>query len=108
MMIPLWAIALIVPPLLFGLYAQFRLQSAYARASKIRSRRGLTGAQTANAILDAEGIGNVGVEPTHGFLSDHYHPIAKKLRLSEANYSGDSLAAVGVAAHEVGHAIQDA
>lgn len=101
-----WLI-LVVPALLFGLYAQFRVQSAYARASKIRSRRGLTGAQTAHAILDYEGIGNVGVEPTQGFLSDHYHPIAKKLRLSQANYEGDSLAAVGVAAHEVGHAIQD-
>jgi Zn-dependent membrane protease YugP len=103
----IWLI-LVLPALLFGLWAQFRVQSAYARASRIRSRRGLTGERVARQILAAEGVDDVAVEPTHGFLSDHYHPIAKKLRLSEQNYAGDSLAAVGVAAHEVGHAIQDA
>lgn len=102
----MWLI-LVVPALLFGLWAQYRVQSAYARASRIRSRRGLTGERVARTILAAEGVDNVTVEPTQGFLSDHYHPIAKKLRLSEQNYAGDSLAAVGVAAHEVGHAIQD-
>lgn len=96
----------IVPGLILGLWAQSKVRSAYERASRIRSRRGLTGAQAARSILDSEGVRNVEVEATPGFLSDHYHPLLHKLRLSEANYSGDSLAAVGVAAHEVGHAIQ--
>jgi Zn-dependent membrane protease YugP len=97
-----------LPGILLGLWAQAKVHSAYAEASRIRSRRGLTGAQVARAILEAEGIRDVKVEPTHGFLSDHYHPIEKALRLSEANYESDSLAAVGVSAHEVGHAIQHA
>jgi Zn-dependent membrane protease YugP len=98
----------IVPGLLLGLWAQARIRSAYARASRIRSRRGLTGAETAQAIMDYEGVSGVAVEPTPGFLSDHYHPMLHKLRLSEEVYSGDSLAAVGIAGHEVGHAIQHA
>lgn len=97
-----------LPGILLGLWAQAKVHSAYAEASRIRSRRGLTGARVAREILEAEGIRGVKVEPTHGFLSDHYHPIEKALRLSEANYESDSLAAVGVSAHEVGHAIQHA
>ncbi|HXG61766.1 MAG TPA: zinc metallopeptidase [Planctomycetota bacterium] len=97
-----------LPGILLGLWAQAKVHSAYQEASRIRSRRGLTGARVAREILEAEGIRNVKVEPTHGFLSDHYHPLEKALRLSEANYESDSLAAVGVAAHEVGHAIQHA
>jgi len=96
----------IVPGLLLGMWAQAKVRSAYARASRIRSRRGLSGAATALAILDAEGVTGVEVEPTQGFLSDHYHPLLRKLRLSQQVYAGDSLAAVGIAAHEVGHAIQ--
>jgi uncharacterized protein len=96
----------IVPGLLLGMWAQAKVKSAYARASRIRSRRGLTGAQTAQAIMDYEGVTGVDVESTPGFLSDHYHPLLKKLRLSDPVYSGESLAAVGIAAHEVGHAIQ--
>src|SRR5262249_856430 len=99
---------LIVPGLLLGLWAQARVRSAYERASRIRSRRGLTGAATAQAIMDFEGVSGVDVEPTPGFLSDHYHPMLHKLRLSEEVYAGDSLAAVGIAGHEVGHAIQHA
>jgi Zn-dependent membrane protease YugP len=98
----------IVPGLLLGLWAQFKVRSAYERASRIRSRRGLTGAATARMILEAEGVDGVQVEPTQGFLSDHYHPLMRRLRLSEQNYSQSTLAAVGVAAHEVGHAIQHA
>jgi len=95
-----------LPGLLIGLWAQARVHSAFRRASQIRSRRGLTGAQAAQSILDAAGIRDVEVEPTSGFLTDHYHPLEKRLRLSEENYRGDSLAAVGIAAHESGHAIQ--
>jgi len=103
-----YLILVALPGLLIGLWAQARVRAAYARASKIRSRSGLTGAAAARAILEASGAGDVEIEPTGGFLSDHYHPMLKKLRLSEANYSGDSLAAMGVAAHEAGHAIQHA
>jgi Zn-dependent membrane protease YugP len=102
-----WLI-LVLPAFLFGLWAQFRVQASYARASRIRSRRGLSGAQTAQYILETEGIDGVAIEPTSGFLSDHYHPLAKKLRLSAPNFQGTSLAAVGVSAHEAGHAVQDA
>jgi Zn-dependent membrane protease YugP len=98
----------VVPGLLLGLWAQFKIRAAYERASRVRSRRGLTGAVTARMILEAEGVDGVQVEPTQGFLSDHYHPLLRRLRLSEQNYSESTLAAVGVAAHEVGHAIQHA
>jgi hypothetical protein len=105
-----WHYLLIValPSLLIGLWAQAKFRSAHAAAARLRSRRGLTGADAAQAILDVSGIRDVAIEPSDGFLSDHYHPVAKKLRLSSAHYGGDSLAAVGVAAHEVGHAIQHA
>jgi len=98
----------IVPGLLLGLWAQARVRSAYARASRIRSRRGLTGLDTARALLDVEGIHGVKIEATTGLLSDHYNPLSHELKLSEQVYQDDSLAAVGVAAHEAGHAIQHA
>ena len=98
----------IVPRLLIGLWAQAKVRSAYARASRIPSRHHLTGAQTARAILDSEGVSDVDIEQTRGFLSDNYHPLQHRLRLSEEVYAGDSLAAVGVSAHEAGHAIQHA
>jgi len=98
----------IVPGLLLGMWAQAKIRSAYARASQIRSRRGLTGAETAQALMDYEGVTGVDVEATPGYLSDHYHPLLHTLRLSEQVYSGNSLAAVGIAGHEVGHAIQHA
>jgi Zn-dependent membrane protease YugP len=98
----------VIPPLLLGLWAQARVRSAYQRASRIRSRHGITGLQTARTLLDLEGVNGVRIEPTPGMLSDHYHPLQRKLRLSEQVYDGDSLAAVGVAAHETGHAIQHA
>src|SRR6185436_3852820 len=98
----------VVPGLLLGLWAQARVRSAYARASRIRSRRGLTGLDTAMTLLDVEGVPGVRVEPTPGLLSDHYNPLNHTLKLSERVYADDSLAAVGVAAHEAGHAIQHA
>lgn len=104
---PLW-ILFALPGIILGIWAQAKVHSAYSRASGIPSRRRLRGAEAARAILDAEGVDGVAVEPTHGFLSDHYHPLERKLRLSEENYAGDSLAAVGIAAHEVGHALQHA
>lgn len=104
---PLWLI-LALPGMLLGLWASGRVRSAYGRASRIPTRSGLSGAAVAHRIMAAEGVGGVEIEPTQGFLSDHYHPVERKLRLSEENYHGDSLAAVGVAAHEVGHALQHA
>lgn len=97
-----------IPCALLALVAQVMVKSAFARAGRITSRRGWTGQQVAQAILDANGIEDVRIEPTQGHLSDHYDPRRKVLRLSPEVYRGRSLAAAGVAAHEVGHAIQHA
>lgn len=99
---------LIVLPLLLGLWAQFRVKSAFARANQVRASSGLTGAEVAREICKAYNVTGVGIEPSHGFLSDHYDPSAKMLRLSPDVYQGTSVAALGIAAHEVGHAIQHA
>lgn len=96
-----------LPALLLGLWAQMRVRSAFAKYSRVRAASGITGAQAARRILDANGLQNVMVERVGGRLSDHYDPRSKTLRLSEDVYSTPSLAAVGVAAHEAGHALQD-
>lgn len=101
-----YLLLVLLPGLLIGLWAQARVQAAFRRASRIRNRRGMTGAEAARAILESHGVEGVEVEPTEGFLSDHYHPLLRRLRLSREIYSGESLAAVGIAAHEAGHAIQ--
>ncbi|GIW27752.1 MAG: Zn-dependent protease [Meiothermus sp.] len=90
------------------LFIQFWLQSTYARYSRVANSRGVTGEQVARAILDAYGLHNVRVEMVPGALTDHYDPIAKAVRLSEPNFHSPSAAALAVAAHEVGHALQDA
>jgi len=95
-----------VPGLIIGLIAQFRLKSTYARYIQEPAASGRSGAQTARAILDRAGLHDMPVEEVPGELTDHYDPIRKKLCLSEANYHGRSLAALGVAAHEAGHALQ--
>src|ERR671914_2855081 len=84
------------------------VRSSYKKYSKEQSASGLTGAQTARMILDRNNLTNVQVEPVAGKLTDHYDPRSKTVRLSEGNFSKSSIAAVSVAAHEVGHAIQDA
>ncbi|EMG29134.1 hypothetical protein X560_0120 [Listeria fleischmannii 1991] len=89
------------------LWAQFRVKSTYAQYSKVRVRSGQTGAEVARMILDRNGLSNVPVHATKGVLSDHYDPSKKAVFLSEANYHEASIAAAAVAAHEVGHAIQD-
>lgn len=101
-------LAIIAPGMLLSIVAQIMISSAYAKASKIVSRRGMTGADVAKEILRLNEIHDVVVEPIDGTLTDHYHPGEKRLRLSNANYHGNSLAALGVSAHEVGHAIQHA
>lgn len=103
---PLYLI-IAAPFFILGLWAQFRVKSAYNRGSKVRSRSGLSGAQVARAILDRNDMRAVSVEVTEGMLSDHYDPKAKVVRLSREVYQGTDLAALGIAAHEVGHAIQD-
>lgn len=93
------------PAILLALWAQWKVKSAYAMADQHRAR--LSGAETAQQILNAYGIGDVAIEPVQSFLGDHYDPKHKVLRLSPGVYNGRTLAAVGIAAHEVGHAIQD-
>lgn len=94
--------------LVLSLIASARVKSTFAKYSEVPSRSGYTGAQVAQAILQAHGIRDVAVEPVAGALTDHYDPTSKTLRLSEPVYHSRSVAALGVAAHEVGHAIQHA
>ncbi|RXK88481.1 zinc metallopeptidase [Chlorobaculum sp. 24CR] len=96
-----------LPPLLLGIWAQFKVKSAFKKYSQVATRNGMTGAQAALRILQQSGLGNVNVEMTRGMLSDHYDPRHKVLRLSEEVYGLASIASVGVAAHEAGHALQD-
>jgi uncharacterized protein len=98
----------IAPALLLSLWASFRTRSAFNKYSRVRTFRGLTGAQAAQEMLRAAGIYDVEIVPTAGTLSDHYNPLTKKLALSEPVYATNSVAAVGVACHEAGHAIQHA
>lgn len=96
------------PAILLALWAEFKVKSAYAQAGRHLAQSGLSGAETAQRILDAYGIHDVRVEPVRTFLGDHYDPRTKTLRLSPEVFHGRSLASLGIAAHEVGHAIQDA
>lgn len=98
----------LLPGILLAAWAQWRVQSAFRWASGQRPLSGYDGATAAQAVMNGAGVQGVGIEPTDGFLSDHYDPGAKVLRLSPEVYGGQSLAALGVAAHEAGHAIQDA
>ncbi|HEY2295432.1 MAG TPA: zinc metallopeptidase [Thermoanaerobaculia bacterium] len=98
----------ILPALALSLWASWRTHSAFKKYSRVRTLRGLTGAQAAQEMLRRAGIPDVQVVPTHGFLSDHYNPANRTLALSEATYASNSVAAVGVACHEAGHAIQHA
>lgn len=101
----IWIILIIIP-MLFGLYAQFRIRNAYARNVEIPSRGRISGREAAQAVMESAGIHDVEIVQVPGELTDHYDPMNKRLALSEHNYHGTSLAALGVAAHEAGHAIQ--
>lgn len=121
-MLPIFdpTMVLLIPAILLAVWAQFKVQSTYARYSQVATRRGLTGARVAAEILEDNGIEVVrnpeqvpdrhacALEPTPGHLTDHYSPTERTLRLSEEVYGGTSIAALGIAAHEVGHAIQHA
>jgi Zn-dependent membrane protease YugP len=98
----------LAPGILLALWAQFRIRSAFNEASQIRPRSGLSGAEAADVLLQSAGLRDARIEPAEGYLSDHYVPGEHVLRLSPDVYSGRSLAALGVAAHETGHAYQDA
>ena len=89
-----------------SMWAGARVKSTFAKFSQVRTRRGVSGADIAQRILDDAGISDVSIEPVRGALSDHYDPRSKTLRLSEPVYGSTSISAIGVAAHEVGHAIQ--
>src|SRR5262245_4833922 len=98
----------VVPGLLLGLYAQARIKINVAKYSQVQTRDGITGAQVARRLLDSQGLREVSVESTPGMLSDHYDPRSKTLRLSQEVYFAPTVAAAGIAAHETGHALQDA
>jgi len=102
----LWYLVILIGPFLFGLYAQMRVHGAYNKNVKIPSRGRITGREAADAVMRSAGITNVEIVQVPGQLTDHYDPINRRLALSELNYNGTSLAALGVAAHEAGHAIQ--
>lgn len=97
-----------IPGLILMLWAQSRVKGSYAKFSKVRNDVNMTGAQVARRILDSNGLYNVSVEATRGELTDHYDPRKRALFLSEGVYGTPSIAAMGIAAHEVGHAIQHA
>lgn len=96
------------PGLLLGLYAQARIKANVTKYSQVSTPAGVTGAEVARRLLDAKGLHDVRIETTEGVLSDHYDPRAKLLRLSQKVYYTPSIAAAGIAAHETGHALQDA
>ena len=98
----------ILPGFLLSLWASFRVKRAFSKYSQVPSMRGLTGAEAAEEMLRRAGIAGVEIEEAHGFLSDHYNPLNKTLNLSEDVYRSTSVAAIGVACHEAGHAVQHA
>ena len=99
---------LIIPTAILGIYAQSKVQGAYKKWSRVGSRSRITGREAAQYVMEKAGIHDVEITAIRGHLTDHYDPTHKRLVLSEENYNGHSLAALGVAAHEAGHAIQHA
>ena len=103
-----WTILIVLPAMIFALWAQNNVSNTFEKYSKQATHSGRTAAQAARALLDANGLHDVGIDCVRGHLSDHYDPRKKMLFLSESVYNSQSAAAVGVACHEAGHAIQDA
>ena len=97
---------ILIPALIFALWAQWKVQHTYQKFSQVRAANGRTGREMALAIMSRNGVSDVAVEEVGGVLSDHYDPRVKKVRLSHMNYRGDSIASIAVAAHEVGHVLQ--
>ena len=103
-----WTVLIVIPAFIFTLWAQFKVKSTFSTFSKQASRAGLTAAETAEQLLHSKGIYNVAVKRVRGELTDHYDPRNHTLNLSDSVYSSTSVAAIGVACHEAGHAIQHA
>lgn len=101
-----WYIVLVIPAMIFTIIAQIMVKSTFNKYSKVISRQGITAAQVARRILDANNLGNISVERVSGNLTDHFDPKAGVIRLSDSVYNSASVAAIGVAAHEAGHAVQ--
>lgn len=99
-------IIILIPALIFSLIAQLMVKGTFSKYSGVRNSRGYTGADAARAILDRNGLSYIRIEHINGELTDHYEPGANVIRLSDSVYNNDSVAAVGVAAHEAGHAVQ--
>jgi len=97
---------ILIPALIISVWAQFKVSSTFEKYSRFGSSRGCTGAQVARILLDSHGLNDIPVELTPGRLSDHYDPRRRVMRLSQEVYYGNSVASIGVAAHETGHAIQ--
>lgn len=103
-----WTILILIPPLILSLYAQFKVNSAYKKFSKISNARGFTAREVARRILDSNGLYNTQIEHINGNLTDHFDPRTNTIRLSDSVDNSTSVAAIGVAAHECGHAVQHA
>ncbi|MBO5203399.1 MAG: zinc metallopeptidase [Clostridia bacterium] len=101
-----WTILLVLPALIISAWAQIKVSTTYKKYSTVYTRRNVTGAEAARAILDKNGLHHVKIERVRGHLTDHYDPRANVIRLSDSVYGSNSTAAVGVAAHEAGHAVQ--
>lgn len=99
-------IIIVLPAIIFSLIASSKVNSTFRKYSRVRAASGLTGAEVARRILDANGLANVAIEQVSGSLTDHYDPRANVIRLSQPVYGSSSVAAIGVAAHETGHAVQ--
>ncbi|HOO32130.1 MAG TPA: zinc metallopeptidase [Thermotogota bacterium] len=96
----------LIPAIIFGMWAQYKVKSTFEGYSKIRSKTGMTGSELARKLLDDNGLSAINVVKVGGNLTDHYDPGKRKVGLSNATYDSDSVAALGVVAHEIGHAIQ--
>ncbi len=103
-----WTILILIPAMIFSFFAQIKVQSTFSKYAKVHNRRGVTGAAAARRVLDANGLYDIRIERVSGHLSDHYDPRERVIRLSDSVYDSTGIAAVGVAAHEAGHACQHA
>lgn len=101
-------ILFMIPCVIITLFAQVKVQSAYTKYSKVYNTRGMTGAQAAQYVLSSHGVTNVRIEPVRGKMTDHFDPRTNVIRLSEGVYNQSTIAAVGIACHEAGHAVQHA
>ena len=101
-----WTILIVLPALIISIWAQIRVSTTFNKYSTIYTRRGMTGASAARRILDENGLYDIAIERVRGELTDHFDPRANVIRLSDSVYDSGSAAAIGVAAHEAGHAVQ--